>query len=200
MQKVPDQHSEKVRLRKELRNNRTGLDERQRAALDASINRHLVEYARAARLSDVAAYLAFDGEPDLRPALNELDARGVTLALPVVEEKTGRNTLSFRQWTRHCRLEPNRYGILEPVGTAEIPLLRFDVVLMPLVGWNRRGSRLGMGGSFYDRALQPFAQLPRPMRMGVGYEAQESDPIPLDPWDIRLHAMLTEKGWFTCSR
>ena len=69
---------------------------------------------------------------------------------------------------------------------------------MPLVGWDRRGSRLGMGGSYYDRALQPFTRMPRPMRMGVGYESQESADIPVDPWDIRMHAMLTEKGWFTC--
>jgi 5-formyltetrahydrofolate cyclo-ligase len=198
MHKVPDHHSEKARLRRELRQSRTGIDEQQRAVLDAAINRHLLEYARAARLSDIAVYLSFDGEPDLTPAMNELDEYGITLALPVVREVSGRNTLVFRQWTRNCKLRPNRYGILEPFDTTEIPLLRFDVILMPLVGWDRRGSRLGMGGSYYDRALQPFTRMPRPMRMGVAYESQESAAIPLDPWDIRMHAMLTEKGWFTC--
>ena len=199
MHKVPDHHSAKVQLREELRRNRSGLDDDRRAALDEAINRHLVEYVRTAQISDIAAYLPFDGEPDLRPALAELDARGVTLALPVIEETSGRSALSFHQWTRDCQLAPNRFGILEPKGTPEIPLLRFDVVLMPLVGWDRHGNRLGMGGSYYDRALQPYAQTPRPMRMGVAYEAQECDRVPLDPWDIRLHAMLTEKGWFTCS-
>jgi 5-formyltetrahydrofolate cyclo-ligase len=198
MHKVPDHHSEKARLRTELRQSRVGIDARQRAVLDAAINRHLLEYSRAARLSDIAVYLPFDGEPDLTPAMNELDEHGITLALPVVHEVSGRSTLIFRQWTRNCELRPNRYGILEPSGTAEIPLLRFDVILMPLVGWDRRGSRLGMGGSYYDRALQPFTRMPRPMRMGVGYESQESADIPVDPWDIRMHAMLTEKGWFTC--
>ena len=159
MHKVPDHHSEKARLRTELRQCRVGIDARQRAVLDAAINRHLLEYSRAARLSDIAVYLPFDGEPDLTPAMDELDEHGITLALPVVHEVSGRNTLIFRQWTRNCELRPNRYGILEPAGTAEIPLLRFDVILMPLVGWDRRGSRLGMGGSYYDRALQPFTGL-----------------------------------------
>lgn len=198
MKTVPDQHSQKNQLRKELRARRAGIASNSRAALDALINRHLVEYARAAHLSDIAAFLAFDGEPDLSPALQELGDSGVTLALPVINVISGRNSISFHQWTRDCELRPNRFGILEPVGTAEIPLIRFDAVLIPLVGWDRGGGRLGMGGSFYDRAFQPFSQSPRPVRMGVGYEKQECGQVPLDPWDIRLHAMLTEKGWFTC--
>jgi len=190
----------KNRLRKALRGKRASIDGTRRAALDAAINRQLVEFARTAQLSDIAAYLAFDGEPDLSPALQELESSGVTLALPVIKEHEGRNDITFHEWTRDCELVPNRYGIMEPAGTREIPLMRFDAVLVPLVGWNRGGNRLGMGASFYDRAFQPFAQNPRPLRMGVGYLLQESGEIPQDPWDIRLHAMLTEKGWFTCSR
>lgn len=200
MRTVPDQHDHKQALRKKLRAVRSSISKSRRATLDDAINRHLLEYARTARLSDIAAFLAFDGEPNLAPALERLDGEGVNIALPVVREHEGRNLLAFHQWTRDCELEPNRFGIMEPVGTPEIPPLRFDVVLVPLVGWDRQGSRLGMGASFYDRALQPFAQNPRPMRMGVAYEAQCSPRIPLDPWDISLHAMLTEKGWFTCAR
>ena len=200
MKKVPDHHDLKTGLRKKLRMERAGIEKNRRAAFDAAINRALLEYARTSQLSDIAAYLAFDGEPDISPALQELEYNGVTLALPVIQEISGRSQIVFCEWTRNCELAPNRYGILEPQGTAEIPLVRFDVVLAPLVGWDRSGSRLGMGASFYDRALQPFAQSPRPMRMGVAYEAQESLSIPVDPWDIRLHAMLTEKGWFTCTR
>ncbi len=198
MKTIPDQHVLKNQIRKELRARRTDLAGDRKSSFDEAINRHLVEYAHAARLSDIAAYMAFDGEPDLAPALRQLEADGVTIALPVVKEVAGRSTMVFHRWTRDCALAPNRYGILEPSGTEEIPIPRFDIVLVPLVGWDRRGSRLGMGASYYDRAFQPFAQSPRPMRMGVGYSAQEHSGIPLDPWDIRLHAMLTEKGWFTC--
>ena len=55
-----------------------------------------------------------------------------------------------------------------------------------------------MGASFYDRALQPLARNDRPVRTGVAYTVQETAQIPVDPWDVRLHAMLTENGWFTC--
>ena len=199
MKTVPDQHEPKSRLRKKLRGERSGIDSERRGVLDAAINRHLLDYARTAQLSDIAAYMAFDGEPDLSPALHDLAQKGVTLALPVIRENEGRNFITFHEWTRDCSLAPNRYGIMEPRGTREIPLFRFDIVLIPLVGWDRSGARLGMGASYYDRALQPFAQSPRPLRMGVGYQAQEHAGMPLDPWDIRLHAMLTEKGWFTCS-
>ncbi len=200
MKKVSDHHDRKTRLRKKLRMQRTAIDEDRRRALDSAINRALLEYAKTSSLSDIAAYLAFDGEPDLSPALQELEQNGVTLALPVVNEIAGRSCITFRKWTSDCKLAPNRYGILEPQGSAEIPLPRFDLVLVPLVAWDRGGGRLGMGASFYDRAFQPFAQSPRPLRMGVAYSAQESREIPLDPWDIPLHAVLTEKGWFTCVR
>jgi len=86
MKTVPDHHEPKTRLRKALRQKRTGLPSTRRAALDAAINRQLIEFSRTAQLSDVAAYLAFDGEPDLSPALQELEDTGVTLALPVVTE------------------------------------------------------------------------------------------------------------------
>ena len=200
MKTVPDHHEPKNRLRKVLRKKRAALPATRRAVLDAAINRQLIEFSRTAQLSDIAAYLAFDGEPDLSPALQELEESGVTLALPVINEHKGRNDMAFHEWTSDCELVPNRYGIMEPAGTKEIPLMQFDAVLVPLVGWSRSGKRLGMGASFYDRAFQPFAQLPRPLRMGIAYQLQESDGIPQDPWDIRLHAMLTEKGWFTCSR
>ena len=200
MKTVPDQHVLKNQLRKELRARRTGIGTSLREKLDAAIHRHLVEYAHAARLSDIAAYWAFDGEPDLFPALRALEADGITIALPIVKTVAGRDTMEFGRWTRNCRMAPNRYGILEPSGTEEIPLPQFDIALLPLVGWDRHGARLGMGASYYDRAFQPFAQSPRPMRMGVAYEIQKHGSLPRDPWDIPLHAILTEKGWFTCER
>lgn len=200
MKRVPDKHLQKAQLRKEFRAHRSGLALARRGVLDGAINRHIVDYARTAGISDLAAYCAFDGEPDLDAALHELAGLGVNVALPVVRFASGRGDVSFHQWTPDCVMTANRYGILEPVGTPEIPLIRFDLVLLPLVAWDNRGGRLGMGESYYDRAFQPFAQSPRPVRMGVGFEVQKSAHIPLDPWDIRLHAMITENGWFTCPR
>ena len=98
----------------------------------------------------------------------------------------------FRQWTAGAVMEQNHYGIPEPAGTAEILLPDIDLILLPLVGWDDSGGRLGMGAGFYDRALQPFRQSPSPVRMGVAYQMQKLPLIPTEPWDIRLHMILSE--------
>ena len=194
----PSQKSLKTQLREDFRKLRTGIDKLQRKTWDTLINRQLAAYCNQARPATVAAYLAFDGEPDLRPALGELEASGVRLALPVIRDAPGKAVITFRHWSGDSELRPNRYGIAEPAGTEDIRVAEIDLVLVPLVAWDRSGVRLGMGASFYDRLFQPYAELDRPVRMGVGYELQYADNIPREPWDIHLHGVLTENGWFTC--
>ena len=194
----PSQRLLKSRLRTEIRRKRAGIDPLQRDHWNAAINQHLDEYSRQAKPAVVAAYLAFDGEPDLMPSLAELENRGVNLALPVVQDAPGKAFITFRHWSPADKMQKNRYEILEPAGTIDIKVTDIDLVLVPLVGWDKAGGRLGMGASYYDRLFQPFSELGRPVRMGVGYQLQRVDCIPSDPWDINLHGVLTENGWFTC--
>jgi 5-formyltetrahydrofolate cyclo-ligase len=198
MKSVPNFKREKAELRKSIRRRRSALTAAERRALDERINRHLLDYARRARPGTVAAFAAFDGEPDLEPALRQLDADGVRLALPVVTEGAGRSTMGFRQWLPASQMLPNRYGIPEPAGTLELRLSEVDLVLLPLVAWDEAGGRLGMGASFYDRLFEPFAARAKPLRMGVAYQLQKVDHLPLDPWDVRLHRVLTESGCAPC--
>lgn len=95
-------------------------------------------------------------------------------------------------------MKQNLYGIPEPDETAEILLSGIDLVLLPLVGWDDAGGRLGMGAGFYDRALQPYGQSDAPVRMGVGYQLQRVTEVPAEPWDICLHKILSELGWSDC--
>jgi 5-formyltetrahydrofolate cyclo-ligase len=194
----PTRKSLKSRLRKVIRNKRVGIEFSHRKRWDESINQHFVEYSRQASPATVAAYMAFDGEPDLMPALATLQASGVTLALPVVQDAPDKAVITFRHWSTAGEMQQNRYGISEPAGTKHIPLRDIDLVLVPLVGWDRTGGRLGMGAGFYDRLFQPYSHLARPVRIGVAYELQNVESIPCDPWDIGLHGILTENGWFTC--
>jgi 5-formyltetrahydrofolate cyclo-ligase len=198
MKKVEDQHQPKSELRAALRSKRAAIDALHRNILDTAINSHLVRHARESEFGIIAAFLAFDGEPDLTLGLTELERSGATLALPVVHETPGRNQMVFRRWSPDGPLRPNRFGILEPVGTPEVPLPQIELVLIPMVGWDRHGNRLGMGASFYDRALQPFADSERPRRVGVAYGVQELKHVPVDPWDVPLHGILNENGWFDC--
>jgi len=196
----PSQKTLKTRLRKELRQKRAAIDAVQRRRCDALINQTLEQYANKELPRTVAAYLAFDGEPDLLPALISLARQGVKLALPVIQDSAGKAFITLREWSPDRELAPNRYGIAEPEGTQDIPVTDIDLVLVPLVGWDRTGGRLGMGASFYDRLFQPLAALEKPMRIGVGYELQRVPGVPREPWDIRLHGIVTENGWFTCEK
>jgi len=190
----------KSRLRKELRQKRASIDAAQRGRWDVLINRHLEEYTNQTLPRTVAAFLAFDGEPDLLPALTGLARKGVKLALPVIQDVPGKAVITMREWLPDRETVANRYGIAEPANTEDIRIVDIDLVLIPLVGWDRTGGRLGMGASFYDRLFQPFAESERPLRIGVGYELQNVPNIPREPWDVGLHGLLTENGWFTCEQ
>jgi 5-formyltetrahydrofolate cyclo-ligase len=194
----PSQKALKIRLRKEIRQKRAAIDPVRRSRWDVRINRNLEQYARQMSPRVVAAYLAFDGEPDLLPALTHLGREGVKLALPVIQDVPGKAIITMKAWSPDMELAANRYGIAEPVGAEDVRTSDIDLVLVPLVGWDHTGGRLGMGAGFYDRLFQPCAGLEKPLRIGVAYELQRVSGVPRDPWDIRLHGVLTENGWFTC--
>ncbi len=147
----------------------------------------------------VAAFLAFDGEPDLAPALMRNWSAGAC-AWPCrsFETRPAVPTCVSGNGRRRSEMKPNRYGIPEPVGTLDVRLSEIDLVLIPLVAWDAQGGRLGMGASFYDRSFQPLPTRRQPFRLGVAYQLQQVERLPLDPWDIRLHGMLTENGCFNC--
>ncbi|NCF62195.1 MAG: 5-formyltetrahydrofolate cyclo-ligase [Gammaproteobacteria bacterium] len=193
----PSQRRLKDQLRKEIRCKRAGLESSKRSRLDAAVNQYLVEHVRQMQPKVVAAYLAFDGEPDLAPAMEQLRGMGITLALPVVQNQPGKSIITFNHWSKDSGLTNNRYGIPEPLEGREIPPTQIDLVMVPLVAWDESGGRLGMGASFYDRYFQGFAMLANPVRIGVGYQLQQVDSLPLEPWDIRLHGVLSETGIFT---
>jgi len=199
MNTEPSRQLNKDDLRKRIREARSLLAPEQRRHWDADLNRHLLEYAARTAPRVVAAFVAFDGEPDLAPALEQLERQGVRLALPVIQQRPGRAEICFRQWASGSEMRANRYGIPEPEGTLDVRLDEIDLALIPLVAWDAAGGRLGMGASFYDRMFQPLAQAPRPYRMGVAYQLQHVARIPVDPWDVRLHGVLTEQGCLDCA-
>jgi 5-formyltetrahydrofolate cyclo-ligase len=204
MKTEPSLHASKSELRKTVRQRRAGLAAGLRQRLDAAINRHLLDCACRLQPGLIAAFMAFDGEPDLGPALKALERRGVRLALPIVQDdptlagSPGGAVICFRHWSSDSDMQPNRYGIPEPVGTLEIGLAEVDLALIPLVAWDAAGGRLGMGASFYDRLFRPFADEARPLRMGVAYGVQQVDRVPHEPWDVSLHMLLTENGCLDC--
>lgn len=125
------------------------------------------------------------GEPDLRPAYEDLVARNVRLALPIV---TGKDApLVFVNWNPGDPMEKDAFGVSVPLArTTASP----DALLVPCVGFNADCFRIGYGGGMFDRTLEAS---PRPVTIGVGYAYGQAD-FEADPHDVALDAVLTESA------
>ena len=189
-------NQQKVLLRKELRQRRRALTPAQQAQASALILRHLLRFPAFMRGSRVALYIANDGEVDPAPIARQLWQMGKHCYLPVLRPGSERE-LWFVEFTPNTQLTPNRFGIPEPdYGVAhKLPTHLLDVVLMPLVGFDRKGSRLGMGGGFYDTTFAFKHDKPqgKPVLIGLAHSCQEVDELQVDNWDIPVAAIATDK-------
>lgn len=102
--------------------------------------------------------------------------------------------LKFREWTPGCALVEGEFGARIP---AEGAWIEPEVVVVPLVGWDRRGYRLGYGGGFYDRTLELLRARRPTLAIGFAFAAQELPEVPIEPTDQRLDAIVTEAGVLT---
>jgi len=136
----------------------------------------------------VAAYWPIRDELDCRPVLTRLMDSGQPVCLPVV--LGDEEPLELRLWEPGAPLYPSGFGTLAPPDDA--PQVEPDLVIMPLLGFDRAGTRLGYGGGYYDRTLASLTKTPR--LIGFAFAAQELDFIPREPHDIPLDAVITEQG------
>lgn len=138
----------------------------------------------------VSAYLPMAEEMDPLPALAKLGERGWTFCLPVVVAKA--TPLAFRAWAPGDPLEDGVFGTRHPAaGAAEVSP---DLLLVPLLAFDRAGYRLGWGGGFYDRTLAGLRARGTATAIGVAFAAQEVDVVPRADYDARLDAVATEAG------
>jgi 5-formyltetrahydrofolate cyclo-ligase len=142
----------------------------------------------------IAGFLAADGEMDPLPLMQQLWSLGKKIYLPVLTP-FARNRLWFAHFEPGDELVFNRYGIPEPVRRHLIKPSALDLVLTPLVAFDSRGHRVGMGGGFYDRSfafLQRRSHWKKPRLLGIAYELQRQQAIETGSWDIPLDAIVTE--------
>ncbi len=138
----------------------------------------------------VAGYWPIGDEVDDRPLLERLGRLGCIGALPVV---VGRGApLEFRRWAAGDPLEEGPHGTRHPASAAArvVP----DMLLLPLLGFDRHGGRLGYGGGYYDRSLEALRGLHPVVAVGLGYAAQEFARLPCEGHDQRLDWIVTEQG------
>ncbi len=182
----------KVELRSRLIAARNQLHDHQRRRLDRQICAQLLRYLGELDYLDIAAYIAFRGEPDLSPALEVLHQAGRRIHLPIVRDQA----MHFARWVPGTEMPKNRFGIPEPVNGRPCPTERLELVLMPLVAFSPAGTRLGMGAGFYDRCFS-FRNEHRdapPELIGVAYSLQEVNSLPAQSWDVPLDGVITDLG------
>ncbi|HEX7386355.1 MAG TPA: 5-formyltetrahydrofolate cyclo-ligase [Castellaniella sp.] len=142
----------------------------------------------------IAAFWSMAEEPELQPLLTQwaLD-ESLTVSLPVV---TGPGEpLVFREWDLEAPMRTGAYGIQEPEGPeVKVP----DVILVPTLGFTRKGDRLGYGGGYYDRTLAALKSSGHPLTtVGVAWACGDLSQEAYTPaaHDVRLDCVLTDKGW-----
>lgn len=191
----PDKPS-RTRLRRQLRQQRRSLtaEQQQRAAENLALN--LLGNPDLHRARHIAVYLPNDGEIDPHTYLTVARRKGVQFYLPVLHPiHPGR--LVFSPYHDGMALFSNRFGIPEPAFRHGLrrPPWALDAVLFPLVGFDESGGRLGMGGGFYDRTFAFTRVRPRlaPKLIGLAHDFQKVSALPVEPWDVPLHSVVTDR-------
>ena len=187
-------------LRRMLRNARRALTpgEQRQAAL--GLYRQLAQHPLFCRAKHISLYLPTDGEIDPRLLLRAAQRRGKATYLPVLSAWP-RTKMVFQRVKPGDKLLPNRFRILEPRVNAkrQRKVWALDLVLLPLVGFDDAGGRLGMGGGFYDRSLAYLARRKswrKPTLLGLAHECQKVDRLAQASWDVPLAGTVTDKQWY----
>ena len=182
-------------IRKQIRSARRAVEPAIRQRQSSNICQTISELDSYQAASRVAAYLAFDGEADPMELMVSAVDQGKQVFLPMIVGRS--KPLAFAPWTPSTTMEKNRFDILEPVVDPSelISAEQLDFVVTPLVAFDERCNRIGVGGGYYDRT---FAFLNEPERLksiqlvGFAFELQKLPEIQPQEWDIRIDAVVTE--------
>ncbi|MDO8705269.1 MAG: 5-formyltetrahydrofolate cyclo-ligase [Sulfuricaulis sp.] len=190
--------TDKTDLRRTLRAKRQSLsaDNQKLAARALAVNVAGTRLFLTSRR--IACYLPNDGEIDTGRVIEHIRRLRKILYLPVLSP-LAHDRLWFAEAKPKTKLVPNRFGIPEPAVPARdlVRAQELDLILMPLVGFDDRGNRLGMGGGFYDRSLE-FLRHRRhwhkPQVLGIAYDFQRINRLTPDSWDIPLQGVITDRA------
>lgn len=179
---------EKNRVRQILRERKAALMPAERVEKSRRICRYVL-----ARISDgetVMAYTSKELEVNTAPLIDALLKRKIPLVVPIIVKEDISLRLSFLR--DRSVLVPSTFGVPEPIGS-EIPARADDIktILLPMLGFDRTGARIGYGAGYYDRFLEKHPGL---RKIGIAFACQEIDRLPVDENDIRMDCIITEDG------
>ena len=191
-------------IRHEMRNKRRALTDAECETNSIELANRLLHTRFFRHSRHIALYIANDGEIDPLYITEAAWQSSIQTYLPVLGLR-GMNRLWFLPFTETSTFTTNRFGIAEPVHRRKQRLLkpqRLDLVLMPLVAFDKQGNRLGMGGGFYDRTLaflHARHSWRKPRLIGLAHEFQQVPQLPAATWDVPLDAVITEQRVYTFS-
>ena len=186
-------------LRKEVRERRNSLTINQQVDAARALAERLDALTTERRTSRIAVYLTFDGELSTQATIDMFWEKGVQVYLPVLHPfRPGH--LIFQQFLPTTPLVTNRLKIQEPPLSCPdiLPLNQFDIIFTPLVAFDDRGNRLGMGGGFYDRTLAALqaAGKTKTSVIGLAHDCQQVTELPTESWDMPLDEIITPTQHF----
>ncbi|KKB07398.1 5-formyltetrahydrofolate cyclo-ligase [Devosia chinhatensis] len=178
----------KAGLRRQAHAARAALTQSEREDAAEAVAAAFFENIAFAPEDVIAGYWRIRDELDCQPILIRLMDGGQTVLLPVVQGEDA--PLDLRVWEADQPLYEAGFGTLAPSDLA--PRAEPDLVLVPLLGFDSAGTRLGYGGGYYDRTLATLAR--KPLLVGLAFAAQELEQVPRAPHDMPLDAVITEQG------
>ena len=135
----------------------------------------------------IGGYYPYNYEIDIMPLVEKFQKLNYSITLP----KIGMNSeMNFFQWSTKDPLSINKFGIPEPISNK----IKFpDILLVPLLAFDKNFNRIGYGGGFYDRYINRLKKIKKIITIGVAYSFQKIKKIPVEKYDIKLDFVVTEK-------
>jgi 5-formyltetrahydrofolate cyclo-ligase len=193
--KIKDEPMEKVELRRQLRNHLLSIPAPQQKAKSRKACQNLVSTEEFQRASIVMLFLSLPHEVDTSEAILHAWQLGKTVAVPKISWQQ-RHMIPVQITSLETGFSTGTWGLRNPTGGLPIPFGDIDLVVAPALGFDRRGNRLGRGGSFYDRF---FANKEvKAARCGLAFAEQVLDTIPVTDSDEPVHFLVTDEGIINC--
>ncbi len=188
----------KKKLRRDIIKKRSALTETELLQASNNLIGTALSIEKLTTARKILSYSASNGEINPQPLLKELTK--AEIYLPRISSYQKCEMQFHRDSNKSLR---NRYGIIEPSDNEpSLEIEQFDIILMPIVAFDRAGNRLGMGGGYYDRALKKHSKNDsnqQPMLLGVAHYFQEIKLIPKQEWDVTMDAILTDREYIRVS-
>ena len=192
-------------IRESIKQERQNLPPEYRALASLKIAKQIISALSKADARHIGVYFATPYEVDLNIVIDWAFQHQKNIYVPrikVLKNKENREDVSLLEFvlvTPSTQIESGKFGIREPKNSENDPIISveaLDVVLVPLVAFDEKLNRVGMGGGFYDRAFanlnKPRANADKPLLIGCAFECQKVDQIIPSPWDVKLTQVVSE--------